>query len=349
MTAELTVNSTGLPKAQILDNRDYRGLPWGKVPVMSSTRSTGPALMAASADADPVTLLVLGWLATKQSENTRTAYTRDIGITPQRRSSRAPSWLAWCQEQGVHPVTGVTVLHVARYAKQLDAAGLSPASAARKLAAVASWYAWLARRGHVTVSPAAGHRPARGGPAHPAHAGPNPGPGPRARSRGRHRARPTARPQRGAGSCPAVHRRPGIRGHWCQRQRPRHGAGAPGTTGHPHRWPAPQPHAPRPGCFPYRRLSRRTGRPDGRPAAVRHPYRGTAVRRRRVAGRAPPRRAHWPAGRPDQPPGTARDAALICGAVPRCRRVAPRPPERYGTRRPAHHPAIRPGPAHPGH
>ena len=156
MTAELTVNSTSLPKAQILDNLDYRGLPWGKVPVMSSTRSTGPALVAASADADPVTLLMLGWLATKQSENTRTAYTRDIGITPQRRSSRAPSWLAWCQEQGVHPVTGVTVLHVARYAKQLDAAGLSPASAARKLAAVASWYAWLARRGHVTVSPAAG-------------------------------------------------------------------------------------------------------------------------------------------------------------------------------------------------
>jgi len=36
----------------------------------------------------------------------------------------------------VHPVTGVTGLHAARYARQLDAAGLSPASAARKLAAV---------------------------------------------------------------------------------------------------------------------------------------------------------------------------------------------------------------------
>jgi len=123
---------------------------------MGSTRSPGPALMAASADADPVTLLVLGWLAAKLSENTRIAYARDIGITPQRRSSRAPSWLAWCQEQGVHPVTGVTVLHVARYARQLDAAGLSAASAARKLAAVAGWYAWLARRGHITASPAAG-------------------------------------------------------------------------------------------------------------------------------------------------------------------------------------------------
>ena len=123
---------------------------------MGSTHSPGPALVTASADADPVTLLVLGWLAAKRSENTRTAYARDIGITPQRRASRAPSWLAWCQEQGVHPVTGVTGLHVARYARQLDAAGLSPASAARKLAAVSGWYAWLAQRGHIAASPAAG-------------------------------------------------------------------------------------------------------------------------------------------------------------------------------------------------
>ena len=123
---------------------------------MGSTYPPGPALVIASADADPVTLLVLGWLAAKRSENTRTAYARDIGITPQRRASRAPSWLAWCQEQGVHPVTGVTGLHVARYARQLDAAGLSPASAARKLAAVSGWYAWLAQRGHITASPAAG-------------------------------------------------------------------------------------------------------------------------------------------------------------------------------------------------
>src|SRR5580704_15393349 len=122
---------------------------------MDRPHPPGPALVAASADADPVTLLVLGWLAAKRSENTRTAYARDIGIIPQRRASRAPSWLAWCQQQQVHPVTGITGLHVIRYARQLDAAGLSPASAARKLAAVSGWYAWLARRGHITASPAA--------------------------------------------------------------------------------------------------------------------------------------------------------------------------------------------------
>jgi len=131
---------------------------------MSGSRPPGPALVAAAGDADPVTLLVTAWLSARRSENTRAGYARDIGITPSRRPGRAPSWLTWCREQGVHPVTGVTMLHVAQYARQLEAAGLSPASAARKLAAVSSWYAWLARRGHISASPAAGVARPRPGP-----------------------------------------------------------------------------------------------------------------------------------------------------------------------------------------
>ena len=136
----------------------------GQRPGMGNSRPSRSALVAASADADPVTRLVLGWLAGHRSESTRIAYARDIGITPRRRPSRAPSWLAWCQQERVHPVTGVTGLHVARYARQLDLTDLSPASAARKLAAVSSWYAWLARRGHITASPAAGIARPRAGP-----------------------------------------------------------------------------------------------------------------------------------------------------------------------------------------
>ena len=134
---------------------------------MDRPHPPGPALVTAAADADPVTLLVLGWLAAKPAENTRTGYARDLGITPQRRASRAPSWLAWCQQQGVHPVTGVTALHVTRYARQLAAAGLSPASTARKLTAISGWYAWLARRGHITASPAARLARPRTGPGRP--------------------------------------------------------------------------------------------------------------------------------------------------------------------------------------
>ena len=75
---------------------------------------------------------------------------------PSRRTGRAPSWLGWCEASGVHPVTGVTGLDVARDAGQLDAAGLAPASVARKLAAVSGWYDWLAQRGHISSSPATG-------------------------------------------------------------------------------------------------------------------------------------------------------------------------------------------------
>jgi hypothetical protein len=49
---------------------------------------------------------------------------------------------------------------VARYARQLDVAGLAPASVARKLAAVSGWYDWLAQRGHISSSSA----PAWNGP-----------------------------------------------------------------------------------------------------------------------------------------------------------------------------------------
>ena len=131
---------------------------------MGSSQPPGLALVAAVADADPVILLITAWLSARRSENTRAAYARDIGITPQRRPGRAPPWLAWCQQHRIHPVTGITALHAAQYARQLDDAGLSPATAARKLAAISSWYAWLARRGHITASPAAGIARPRPGP-----------------------------------------------------------------------------------------------------------------------------------------------------------------------------------------
>jgi len=104
---------------------------------------------------DPVTRLVLAWLAGKRSENTRRAYARDLGILPAGRSSRAPSWLSWCAAAGIDPVTEATEDHVTMYARALDAARLSPASAARKLSAVAGWYAWLVRRGRIPANPAA--------------------------------------------------------------------------------------------------------------------------------------------------------------------------------------------------
>src|ERR1022692_5272809 len=106
------------------------------------------AVIAADTAPDPVTRLILGWLAGKRTENTRKAYARDIGILATKGTSRAPSWLAWCRAAGVGPVTGVTEDHINLYARTLESADLAPSSAARKLSAVADWYKWLARRRH---------------------------------------------------------------------------------------------------------------------------------------------------------------------------------------------------------
>ena len=305
--------------------------------------------MTAAAGADPVTLLVLGWLAGLRAENTRTAYARDIGITPQRRPGRAPSWLAWCQEQGLHPVTGVTGLHVARYARQLDAAGLSPASPARKLAAVSGWYAWLARRGHISASPAAGivrPRPVPHAPPAPTltrdqalalvHAA-DTAPG---HQRSRTAALVAALLFTGARVSEVIGADIGDlgtdQGHrvlWVTR-----------SNGQRQGLMLPGPAASRIDAY-------LAGRADLTNVSVlfatRTGGRLFAADIWRVM-RHLATRAGLP-GRSGQPPGTARDTTLLRGAVPRYRRVAPRPPERHGARRSTHHPAIRPGTAHPGH
>ena len=313
---------------------------------MGSSQSSGPALVAAAAEGEPVTLLVTAWLSTRRSQNTRAAYARDIGITPQQRPCRAPSWLTWCQQQQVHPVTGVTAMHVARYARQLDNTGLSPASAARKLAAISSWYAWLARRAHITASPAAGiarPRPAPHTPPVPAltqdqalaliHAA-DTAPGPQ-------RARTAALTAvLLLTSCPPQ------RDHRRRRRRPRHQRRSPGATGHPRQRPAPRPATARPRRDPDRRLPRQPGRPGRRSSAVRHQDRQSAVRRRRTPDLAPPRHTGRPARRPGSPPGTAHDPPVLRHAVPPDR-AAPRPRQKHAARRLTHHPAIRPGPASP--
>ena len=202
----------------------------------SSTHTPGAALVAESPGADPVTRLVLGWLADKRSENTRTAYARDIGITPRRRVAHAPSWLAWCRAEGVHPVTGVTGLHVALYARRLAAAELSPASAARKLTAGVGLVCLAGpARAHRRQPGTARHRPSQARRGQPGHPGPDPRSGSKARPRGRHGSGPAAGPHLGAGRDAAVHWRPGLRGNRRRRRGPRHRAGPPGAAGHPRR------------------------------------------------------------------------------------------------------------------
>jgi site-specific recombinase XerD len=110
--------------------------------------------------------LVFRWLATKGTPSTRYAYAVALGVVverpgslpgtvPKRSASRALDWLTWCAAVGTDPLAAVNE-HAALWAQGMEQAGLSPATIAQRLSAVASWYAWLVRRQHIPVSPLAG-------------------------------------------------------------------------------------------------------------------------------------------------------------------------------------------------
>jgi integrase/recombinase XerD len=91
---------------------------------------------------DPLRPLVLGWIATKGSVNTRQAYGRDIA-----------EWLEWCASRGTWAPDAAEIDY-ALWARHLEASGCTASTAARKLSVVSSWYKWLVRNGHAEKNPA---------------------------------------------------------------------------------------------------------------------------------------------------------------------------------------------------
>lgn len=108
-----------------------------------------PAELAADRD---VWELTAAWLATKRSEHTRAAYYRDLR-----------AWLAWCQETGRDPLTARVRDAEMWGAWLVDAANpdrLADTSAARRMAAVSSWYRYLTKHSAAAGNPfAAADRP----------------------------------------------------------------------------------------------------------------------------------------------------------------------------------------------
>src|SRR5215218_8217829 len=81
------------------------------------------------------------WLRNRRlSEHTRRAYQRDVA-----------AWLRWCTDHGTDPLTA-SFLHVNAYARELESIvdgrsgrPMSPATMARRLSGVSSWYDFLVR------------------------------------------------------------------------------------------------------------------------------------------------------------------------------------------------------------
>jgi site-specific recombinase XerD len=96
--------------------------------------------------------VVEAWLANRRlSPRTRAAYRGDLA-----------GWLGWAAGRGLDPLR-VTFLHVNEYARALESTVdprtgrlLTPATVARRLSAVSSWYGFLAKLGAVPANPVAG-------------------------------------------------------------------------------------------------------------------------------------------------------------------------------------------------
>ncbi|GIF41385.1 tyrosine-type recombinase/integrase [Actinoplanes xinjiangensis] len=98
-----------------------------------------PATTAAATD------FTEAWLANRRlSDHTRAAYRRDV-----------TSWLTWCTTHQVDPLNA-TFLHVNAYARALEAQPLAPASVARKLSGISSWYDFLLKLQAVPTNPVLG-------------------------------------------------------------------------------------------------------------------------------------------------------------------------------------------------
>ena len=93
----------------------------------------------------PAEQVTEAWLANRRlSEHTRDAYRRDVA-----------SWLAWCTAHHTDPLTA-TFLDVNAYARALEARPLSPATVARKLSGLSSWYDFLVKLRAVQANPVGG-------------------------------------------------------------------------------------------------------------------------------------------------------------------------------------------------
>lgn len=94
---------------------------------------------------DELRRMTVGWILAQRSRNTRLAYQRDvlgIGTNGKPAIMKVPCWLTWCQDHGLHPLEARRG-HVDAYRHALEAAGSSPATIARKLSAISSWYDYL--------------------------------------------------------------------------------------------------------------------------------------------------------------------------------------------------------------
>ena len=99
------------------------------------------AIPSPLSNATSLSTLAGAWLASFASDNTRQAYRRDLS-----------DFLGFCFEHEV-PFTSVGRPGIDAYARSVEAAGKSPATVARRLSALASFYGYLVEEQVLATSP----------------------------------------------------------------------------------------------------------------------------------------------------------------------------------------------------
>lgn len=88
------------------------------------------------------------WLAGYRSASTRRAYRQDL-----------KTWLTFCAAHDLNPLS-VRRSHIELFARSQEHDGLAPATVARRLTALSSWYGWLVDEEYTQANPVARvHRP----------------------------------------------------------------------------------------------------------------------------------------------------------------------------------------------
>lgn len=110
-----------------------------------------PVGALATPAAEQWTTLAGAWLASYQSVHTRNAYASDLR-----------QFATWLLELGIPDPLAAGRPAIDTYARQLDRQGLAPATRARRLAALSSFYAYAAEEGVTAGNPAAHVRRPKG-------------------------------------------------------------------------------------------------------------------------------------------------------------------------------------------
>ena len=105
--------------------------------------TTSTLMLPVAGEQDPASWAAVAFVASYSSPGTRQAYTTQLRL-----------WFDWCEQHHLEPLADVRRPHVERYARDLEARGLAPATVALKLVVLTGFYRYCVEEHLLEHSPA---------------------------------------------------------------------------------------------------------------------------------------------------------------------------------------------------